>query len=107
MKSERVTLDQVVTAYVADGYRVDYMSEQRAVLSIGGKTSSNAHAWLTIFTCGLWLIPWFFIELGHVAKTKRVVFEVLPGGVVRKVVSKNPRYNRYGFNNDVLDWFRK
>ena len=54
-------LEKAVSYKARQGSRIEYRGEQEVVVVTGSKPNHILHLLLTIFTLGLWLIPWIII----------------------------------------------
>ena len=69
-----------VESRVLQGYRVESQTDFQAVLVRGRRVNHILHLFLSIFTCGLWIIVW--LALGLFGGEKRDVVRVDERGVV-------------------------
>ncbi|MFJ8884213.1 hypothetical protein ACIRJR_12490 [Streptomyces sp. NPDC102402] len=69
-----LVLDWVVTRRVAAGWRVESRSGSQAVLVRGEPVDHVLHAFLTVFSCGLWGPVWAGLALTN--KVERVAVTV-------------------------------
>ena len=67
-------LADAIQRQVVQGGRVESQSDFQAVIVHGGKVNHTLHVIISIFTCGLWLIPW--LVMGAVGGEKRTVVSV-------------------------------
>jgi hypothetical protein len=56
-------LADAIQREVVQGGRIQSQAEFQAVLVKGERPNHTVHAIVTIFTCGLWGIPWIVISL--------------------------------------------
>lgn len=73
-------LDWVVSQRVAAGWRVESRSGSQAVLVRGQPVDHVLHAFLTVFSCGVWGGVWAVLALTN--KVERVVLTVDAQGQV-------------------------
>ena len=67
-------LAEAVQRQVVQGGRIESQSDFQAVLVHGREVNHTLHVLLSIFTCGLWLIPW--LVMGVVGGEKRVLVSI-------------------------------
>ena len=67
-------LADAVQRQVVQGGRVESQSDFQAVLVHGKTVNHTLHVLISIFTCGLWLIPW--LVMGAVGGEKRTVVSI-------------------------------
>jgi hypothetical protein len=67
-------LADAIQRQVVQGGRVESQSDFQAVIVHGQPVNHTLHVLLSIFTCGLWLIPW--LVLGVAGGEKRTVVSV-------------------------------
>ena len=73
-------LDRAVVKAVSQGGRVEYRYPFQAVIVYGKPVNHVLHAILSVFTCALWLIVWFFIAQN--GGERREVLDVDPSGQI-------------------------
>lgn len=56
-------LEQTVARKVAEGMRVEYKGDQRAVLVYGKRPNHILHLLLSVVTLGLWIPVWIIIAI--------------------------------------------
>lgn len=67
-------LADAIQRQVVQGGRVESQSDFQAVLVHGQSVNHTLHVLISIFTCGLWLIPW--LVMGSVGGEKRTLVSV-------------------------------
>jgi hypothetical protein len=78
----KAALAQHVAAAVAtQGARVESQSDFQAVLLTGQKVNHTLHFLASVFTCGIWAIPWVFLVV--TGGEKRHLIQVDEWGNVR------------------------
>jgi hypothetical protein len=67
-------LADAVQRQVVQGGRVESQSDFQAVIIHGSDVNHTLHVLISVFTCGLWLIPW--LVMGAVGGEKRTVVSI-------------------------------
>jgi len=75
-------LDTEVARHVAVGWAVESRSETMAVVVSAANTNHVLHLLLTLVSCGLWAVVWFFLAV--TSRTKRLSLVVNPDGTVSR-----------------------
>ena len=65
-------LEQTVARKVAEGMRVEYKGEQRAVLAYGKRPNHVLHLLLSVITAGLWIPVWIIIAISSKERRQAV-----------------------------------
>lgn len=73
-------LDRAVMIAVSQGGRIEYRYPFQAVIVYGKPVNHVLHAILSVFTCFLWLIVWFFIAQS--GGERREILDVDPYGQI-------------------------
>lgn len=68
-------LDAEVARYIAQGYRLDYVHGNTAVITMGKPVNHVLHLILTIVTLGLWGVVWLILALTGGEKRRLLVLE--------------------------------
>ncbi len=71
-------LDRAIVMGASRGGRVEYRSPFQAIIVYGKPVNHILHAILSIFTCAIWLVVWFFIAQS--GGERREVLDVDPYG---------------------------
>lgn len=75
-------LDAEVARHVAVGWAVESRSETMAVVVSAANTNHVLHLLLTLVSCGLWAVVWFFLAVTQ--RTRRLSLVVQPDGSVAR-----------------------
>ncbi len=67
-------LADAIQRQVVQGGRVESQSDFQAVIVHGQHVNHTLHVLISVFTCGLWLIPW--LVMGAVGGEKRTVVSI-------------------------------
>lgn len=80
LEQQRQIMQQVIGQWSFNGWRVESMTDTTAAFVRGRRPNHLLHAVITLFSCGLWVIPWIIVTASQ--KEIRRVVMVDPWGRV-------------------------